>query len=139
METTQRNIENAKRAYNNFLRIETISDYSVDIIGLNEANQRVDFHNNIVNEINSGNKVIEREWKVFFLREEVKATQKANESKARLSANKEASSDVLAPIKEMKKLGLFGKWLNTSGNPYRKQHFNKNYTENAVNEFLATL
>ena len=55
------------------------------------------------------------------------------------AANKEASADILAPIKEMRKLGDFGKWLNTSGNPFRKQHFNKKYTSEAVNAFLATI
>ena len=62
-----------------------------------------------------------------------------SESKAKKTANKEASADVLAPIKEMRKLGEFGKWLNTSGNPFRKQHFNKKYTQDAVNGFLQTL
>ena len=39
----------------------------------------------------------------------------------------------------MRKLGEFGKWLNTSGNPFRKQHFNKKYTIEAVNTFLQTI
>ena len=59
--------------------------------------------------------------------------------KAKLQANKEASADILAPIKSMKKLGEFGKWLNDSSNPYRKQHFNKKYTIEAVNAFLKTI
>jgi len=66
-----------------------------------------------------------------------KSDQKAAESKAKLAANKEASSDVLAPIKAAKKIGEFGKWLNTSGNPFRKQHFSKKYTQEAVNSFLS--
>ena len=42
-------------------------------------------------------------------------------------------------MEAIKKLGDFGKWLNSYGNPYRKQHFNKKYTSEAVNAFLATL
>jgi hypothetical protein len=99
----------------------------------------MDYHNRIVSDIRNGNKELEREWKLFFLKEEVKADQKAAESKAKLKANKEASADILAPIKTAKKLGEFGKWLNTAGNPFRKQHFNKKYTVEAVNEFLQTL
>ena len=76
---------------------------------------------------------------MFFLKEEVKADQKSAESKAKLTANKEASSDVLAPIKNLKKIGEFGKWLNNSSNKFRKQHFNKLYTIEAVNAFLSTL
>ena len=73
------------------------------------------------------------------MKEEVKADQKAAESKAKLAANKEASADILAPIKAAKKMGDFGKWLNTAGNPFRTQHFNKKYTVEAVNEFIATI
>lgn len=73
------------------------------------------------------------------LQAKIEADQKAAESKAKLAANKEASADILAPIKAAKKLGDFGKWLNTAGNPFRKQHFNKKYTVEAVNEFLQTL
>ncbi|MCO6367860.1 hypothetical protein GBO34_00845 [Roseivirga pacifica] len=139
MNYTAKQIENAKRNYNSMLRIHTLADYDVEIIGRNTAEQRMDYHNRIVTDIRNGNKELEREWKLFFLKEEVKADQKAAASKLKLAANKEASADILAPIKEMRKLGEFGKWLNTSGNPFRKQHFNKKYTVEAVNEFLATL
>lgn len=139
MEYTAKQIENAKRNYNSMLRIHTLADYDVETIGRNTAEQRMDYHNRIVTDIRNGNKELEREWKLFFLKEEVKADQKAAESKAKLAANKEASADILAPIKEAKKLGDFGKWLNTAGNPFRKQHFNKKYTVEAVNSFLATI
>jgi hypothetical protein len=139
MEYTVKQIENAKRNYNSMLKIQTLADYEVEIIGRNTVEQRMDYHNNIVTAIRNGNKELEKEWKLFFLKEEVKSDRKAAESKAKLSANKEASADILAPIKEMKKLGEFGKWLNTSGNQYRKQHFNKKYTIEAVNAFLETL
>lgn len=139
MNYTAKQIENAKRNYNAMLRLHTLADYDVEIIGRNTAEQRMDYHNRIVTEIRNGNKELEREWKLFFLKEEVKADQKEAASKAKLAANKEASADILAPIKEMRKLGKFGKWLNTAGNPFRKQHFNKKYTVEAVNKFIETL
>lgn len=139
MKYTAKQIENAKRNYISMLRIHTLADYDVEIIGRNTAEQRMDYHNRIVNDIRNGNKELEREWKLFFLKEEVKADQKEAASKAKLAANKEASADILAPIKELRKLGDFGKWLNTAGNPFRKQHFNKKYTVDAVNEFLQTI
>jgi len=139
MTYTAKQIENAKRAYTNFLSYENANSYDVETIGTLEAERRAEFHNNIVSEIINGNKETEREQKLFFLTEEVKKDQKANARKAKLAANKEESADILAPIKEMKKLGAFGKWLNTSSNPYRKQHFNKYYTIEAVNAFLETL
>lgn len=139
MEYTVKQIENAKRNYNAMLRIHTLADYDVEIIGINTAEQRMEYHNRIVSEILNGNKELEKKWKLFFLQEEVKADLKAEASKAKLNANKEASADILAPIKKMRKMGEFGKWLNTSGNPFRKEHFNKKYTEEAVNTFLLTL
>ena len=139
MEYTAKQIENAKRNYNAMLKMQTLSDYDVENIGRNTAEQRMDYHNRIVSEILAGNKELEKEWKLFFLNEEVKADRKAAESKAKLNANKEASANILAPIKEMKKIGEFGKWLNTSGNKFRKEHFSKKYTQESVNAFLTTL
>lgn len=139
MNYSEKQIENAKRNYNAMLKMRTLADYDVENIGRNTAEQRMDYHNRIVSEILAGNKELEKEWKLFFLNEEVKADQKAEASKAKLAANKEASADILAPIKEMKKIGEFGKWLNTSGNKFRKEHFSKKYTQESVNAFLATL
>lgn len=139
MNYSEKQIENAKRNYNAFLRYTTVEAQNPDIVGRNTAEQRCEYHNNLVSSIRNGNKELEKEWKLFFLNEEVKKDQKKAESKAKLIANKEASSNILAPVKEMKKLGEFGKWLNTPGNPFRKQHFNKKYTVEAVNAFLATL
>ena len=138
-EYTAKQIENAKRNYNAMLVLRTVESYQPQYIGWAAAEQRMDYHNRIVREILGGNKELEREWKSFFLKQEVKADQKAAESKAKLNANKEASADILAPIKAAKKIGEFGKWLNTAGNPFRKQHFNKKYTVEAVNTFLQTL
>ena len=137
MNYTATQIEKAKRNYNSMLRIHTLADYDVEIIGRNTAEQRMDYHNRIVTDIRNGNKELEKEWKLFFLKEEVKADQKEAASKSKLAANKYASADILAPIKEMRKLGDFGKWLNTAGNPFRKEHFNKKYTLESVNAFLA--
>ena len=139
MEYTAKQIENAKRNYNSMLKMQTLSDYDVENIGRNTAEQRMDYHNRIVSEILAGNKELEKEWKLFFLKEEVKADQKAEVSKAKLKANKEASADILTPIKEMKKIGEFGKWLNTAGNKFRKEYFSKKYTQVSVNAFLQTL
>jgi len=139
MEYTAKQIENAKRNYNAMLKMQTLSDYDVENIGRNTAEQRMDYNNRIVSAVKGGNKLMEKEWKLFFLREAVKADQKAAESRAKLAANIEASADILAPIKKMQKLGEFGKWLNTSGNKYRKQHFSKKYTAEAVETFLQTI
>jgi hypothetical protein len=79
---------------------------------------------------------LEREWKLFFLKQEVKADQKRIESEEKKQANLSASSDILAPIKAARKTTAFGKWLNTYGNPFRSQHFSKKYTIEAVNAFL---
>ena len=138
MEYTAKQIENAKRNYNAMLKMSTLADYDVENIGINTAEQRMDYHNRIVSKILAGNKELEKEWKMFYLKEEVKAAQKAEASKAKLNANKEASAGILAPIKEMKKIGEFGKWLNTSGNKFRKEHFSKKYTQESVNAFLTT-
>jgi hypothetical protein len=139
MEYTKTQIEKAKKNYEAFMKFHSLSDYNVEIIGINTAEQRMEYHNRIVTAIRNGDKELEREWKIFFLEEEVKADEKRAASKAKLAANKAASADILEPIKKMKKLGEFGKWLNTPGNPFRKQHFNKKYTAEAVNAFLQTL
>jgi len=139
MKYTSKQIENAKVKYNNYLKFETAENQSCFAMNPFEAERRAEYHNNLVSEILDGNKEIEKGWKLFFLNEEVRKDQKNEASKAKLLANKEASSDILSPIKSIKKLGAFGKWLNNSKNSYRKQHFNKNYTVQAVNAFLETL
>ena len=93
--------------------------------------------------------VMKRSKRLYFSRTELleyikDGRKKSNaeieqENKAKLAANKEASADILEPIKKMRKLDEFGKWLNTPGNQFRKQHFNKKYTAEAVDAFLQTL
>jgi hypothetical protein len=139
MEYTAKQIENAKNAYNAMLVIRTVESFEPEYIGWAAAEQRCEYHNRIVRQILAGDKELEREWKLFFLNEQVKADKKLAESKAKLAANKEASADILAPIKAARKLVEFGKWLNTAGNPYRKQHFSKKYTQDAVNAFLQSI
>lgn len=139
MEYTAKQIENAKRNYEAMLVIRTVESYEPQYIGWAAAEQRCEHHNRIVTEILNGNKELEKEWKLFFLKEEVKADQKKDASKSKLAANKEASADILAPIKAAKKLGEFGKWLNNKNNPFRKEHFSKKYTTESVNAFLQTL
>ena len=121
------------------LVIRTVESYEPQYIGYAAAEQRCEYHNNIVNQILAGNKELEKEWKLFFLKEEVKSDRKVSERKEKLQANKDASSDILAPIKKLKKIGEFGKWLNSASNPFRKEHFSKKYTQESVNAFLETL
>lgn len=139
MNYSEKQIENAKRNYINFLEIRTVESYDPQYIGYAAAEQRCEHHNGIVTSILAGNKELEKEWKLFFLNEEVKSDKKQAESKAKLTANKEASADILAPIKSAKKLVEFGKWLNTSGNQFRKEHFSKKYTQASVSAFLLTI
>lgn len=136
---TEKQIENAKRSYNAMLVIRTVESFEPQFIGWASAQQRCDFHNKIVSGILSGNKELEREWKLFFLQEEVKKDSKLSESKEKRSYNRAASSDILTPIKSAKKLVEFGNWLNTKGNQFRKEHFTKKYTQESVNSFLQTI
>lgn len=136
---TDTQIANAKKEYNLFLREHTLKDYEVNVIGRNVAEQRMEYHNGIVRGIKGGDINLEREWKNFFIKEQVKSDQKKFESKTKLEANKAASADVLAPIKALKKIGEYGKWLNTVGNKYRKENFNKKYTKESVDAFLAQI
>jgi len=137
MNYSEKQIENAKRNYNNMMQLRTVSSFEPQFIGMSEAEQRCEYHNSIVNSIKAGDKALEKEWKLFFLTEEVKISLKDDAKKAKLNANKAASSDILSPIKEARRIGEFGKWLNNSSNKFRKQHFTKRYTQEAVNAFLS--
>lgn len=139
MKYTDKQIENAKKSYTDFIRIHTLADYNVEVIGKCEAENRMNYHNTQIAKINAGDKAVEKHWKMFFINQVVMYDQKESERKAKLASNKANSSDILAPIKSLRKLGEFGKWLNVKGNPFRSQHFNKKYTAEAVNEFLSQL
>jgi hypothetical protein len=137
MTYTATQIENAKRNYNSFLKIETLADYDVENIGWIVASQRMEYNNKIVGRILRGDKELEKEWKLFFLNEEVKKDQKAVESKAKLNANKEASAFLLVDIKKAgKKLGDYYIFLK-SDKKYKREFFSKKYTQESVNEFLS--
>ncbi len=138
MKYTDKQIQTAKRNYTNFVRYTTVSEQHPELVGYATAEQRASYHNNIVDQIRNGNKEVIAEWKQFFLNEAVKADQKRNSSKEKKAANKAASSDILKQVKEAgKNLGDYYRWLNTKGNPYRKEHFSKKYTQESVNEFLS--
>ena len=136
---TTAQIENAKKAYNEFLQYRSVESYEPEFIGYAAAEQRCESHNKIVKGILEGNKELTKEWKLFFLNEEVKAANKKAANKAKLTANKEASTDILAPVKALKIKGDFDKWLNNSSNPFRKEYFSKKYTTESVSAFLKTL
>ena len=138
MQYTQQQIESARISYNAMLVIRTVESFEPQYIGWEAAEQRCDYHNKIVLAILNGDKKLEKKWKQFFLDEVVKAELQLEQSKAKKQANKEASADILAPIKEAKRIVEFGKWLNTARNPFRKQHFSKKYTQEAVNAFLVS-
>lgn len=137
MKYTEKQIEAAKRNYTQFAQFTTVAAQQPEVVGHVVAEQRAEYHNRIVSAILAGDQAVIREWKTFFLNEEVKKDRKAAECKNKLAANKEASADILAPIKAAKRIGEFGKWLNTPGNPFRKEHFSKKYTQASVDAFLS--
>ena len=137
MNYTEKQIENAKRNYNAMLVIRTVESYDPYNIGWAAAQQRCEWHNTKVGAILAGDKALEREWKLFFLTEEVKANQKAEKNKAKLSANKEASSDVLAQIKSAGKLLKDYYAFVKSNKQFAREFFSKKFTQESVNAFLT--
>ena len=137
MNYTPKQIENAKRNYNAMLVIRTVESYDPYIVGWSTAQQRCEWHNNKVGAILAGDKALEREWKLFFLTEEVKSDQKAEKNKAKLSANKEASSDVLAQIKSAGKLLKDYYAFVKSNKQFAREFFSKKFTQESVNVFLS--
>ena len=137
MTYTANQIANAKSNYEAMMNFRSVESFEPQYVGYSVASQRCEFHNRIVTSILGGDKELEKEWKLFFLMNEVKIEQKRNESKSKLAANKLASTDILAPIKSAKRIVEFGKWLNTSGNVFRKEHFSKKYSQASVNAFMA--
>lgn len=127
MTYTATQIENAKRNYNAFAQYRTVESFEPQFIGWSQAEQRSEFHNKIVEKIKNNDAETIKEWKLFFLNEQAKKDFKANE---------EASADILSEIKSQKRIVEFGKWLNTAGNPFRKEHFSKKYTQESASTFL---
>ena len=66
MKYTEKQIENAKKAYNNMMVLQTIKDYDVNYLGWVVANQRLEFHNKIVNRVINGCEETIKEWKLLF-------------------------------------------------------------------------
>ena len=56
MTYTEKQIERAKKSYNTMLQYRTVESYQPEFIGWNTAEQRCEYHNNIVREILNGNK-----------------------------------------------------------------------------------
>lgn len=138
MSYTATQIERAEKEYSAMLHYRTVESYGPEFIGWAAAEQRCEYHNNIVREILAGNAALEREWKTFFLNEAAKSDRKASESRDKKSANKAASSDVLAQVKASgRKLGDYYKWLNSKGNPFRSEFFSKNFSQESVNQFIS--
>jgi len=68
---------------------------------------------------------------------EAKQNQKREASKNKLSANKKASSDVLAMVKNSgKKLGDYYAFIKSNKN-FKNEFFSKKFTSESVNSFLA--
>lgn len=64
------------------------------------------------------------------------AEAKKQQSKAKLAANKEASSDILVQVKAAGKLLKdYYAWLKVSN--YKKEFFSKKYSQTSVDAFLA--
>lgn len=137
MNYTDKQIQNAKSAYSEMLNYKTVDSYSPEFIGYETASQRCEFHNKIVREILNGNAETARKWKLFFLNQEVKRDAKLDESKAKLSANKEASSPVLASVKSAgKKLGDYYSFLK-SNKKFAREFFSKKFTQESANIFIS--
>lgn len=137
MKYSEKQIEAAKKAYNNFLRFETAEKQSCFELNPFEAERRAEFHNNTVERIKNGNVELEREWKLFFLNEQAKADQKANEIKQKLANNKDASSDLLAQVKKSgKKLADYYSFVK-SNKQFAKEFYSKSFSQKSVDAFLS--
>lgn len=136
MTYTDNQIKRAKASYNAFLKLKSLKDYDLELTSKNVAEQEIQYHNDLVNGINAGDKVLEREWKLFYLKQAVLQDQKLNEQKSKLSANKEASKDVLAYIKgEGLLLKDYYAFLK-SNKKYAREFYSKKFTMESANLFI---
>jgi len=134
---TESQIERARRAYNDMLVFKSVSDFKPEFIGRAEAEERCNHHNGIVEGIMNGNKELEREWKLFFLTQAVAEDNKDDARKAKLAANKAASSDELAAVKAAgRNLKDFYAFVKAT-KEIRQQFYTKRFTMGAVRMFLA--
>ena len=136
MTYTAQQIEKAKAAYTRWFTYQSAADHQPQFIGRVEAEQRAESHNKIVAAILAGDKALEAEWKYFFLNEEVKKDQKAAASANKLAANKAASADVLAQVKQAgKKLADYYSFVK-SNKSYAKEFYSKKFTQASVDAFI---
>lgn len=101
---TESQIKKAKSNYESFLNYESLRDYDVDTIGRNEATNRMEYHNRIVSQILGGNKELEREWKLWFLNQEVKKDRKSAERKTKKQKNNISAEELRANCLAIKKI-----------------------------------
>lgn len=135
---TPEQIANARARFNRDMTYKTADDfYQEGNMSPREAERRAEDHNATVRKIANGDIELKRKWKLWYLNDEAKKSQKAAESKAKIIANKTASSGVLAEIKSAgKNLTDYYKWLNKPSNIYRKEFFNKKYTAESARAFI---
>jgi len=129
-------IARAEKAYKAFLHYRSVSDYNIECIGIQEAKRRVEFANNEISAILNGDKQLEMKWKMFFLNEELRRDRKIAETKAKLSANKEATQSVLDYVKSNGyKLADYYSFLK-SNKKFAKEFYSKKFTMESANEFM---
>ena len=136
MNYSEKQIENAKKAYNDFLKYRSVESFEPQYIGYAAAEQRAAYHNKLVKDILSGNKDLEKEWKLFFLKQEVKADQKALEIKSKLAGNKAATQSVLDLVKSNGfKLADYYAFLKKN-KKYAKEFYSKKFSAESAKEFM---
>lgn len=136
MKYTDNQIKRAQINYNAFLKLKSLKDYDLELTSKNVAEQEIQYHNDLVNRINTGDKTLEREWKLFYLKQAVLQDQKLNEQKDKLSANKEASKDVLATIKGAGLLLKDYYAFIKSNKKYAREFYSKKFTQESANLFI---
>lgn len=136
MTYTDNQIKRAQINYNAYLVLKSLKDYDLELTSKNVAEQEIQHHNNIVSRIKAGDKSLEREWKLFFLNKAVLEDQKINEQKNKLSANKDASKDVLATIKSAGLLLKDYYAFLKSNKKYAREFYSKKFTQESANLFI---
>ena len=74
----------------------------------------------------------------FYAELDRKSEVKKAKSKVKAEAIKEATKDIIEPVKKLRKLGEFGKFLLSDKN-FKSQYFSKKYTQAAVDAFLGQI
>ena len=71
----------------------------------------------------------------YVTRDRLDREQEAAQKAAKMAANKQASEEVLAPIRAARKLGAFEAWIKKS--QYKKEFWSGKITAASVNAFLS--